>query len=1108
MHTTRWLRPLAVLALAAGVVLPARVAAQGVTTAAITGTITDSTTGQPVDAAQVTVVNVASGVALTAQSRPSGVYFVSGLAVGGPYKVTVRRIGYRPTTVDAGNISLGQRKVVDVKLEPQAATLAAITVEGGGIAAPIINPNRRGTASLVNDSTLQNAPTLNRNFTDFVKTVPQVTSAGPGSSAGGVNNRYNNIQIDGSNSNDLFGLGSTGQPGGQSAGKSISLDAVQEYQVLLAPYDLRYSQFNGMLVNAVTKRGTNDFTGSLYYYYRSQNMAAPVAFIQQSDLSVAQYGFSAGGPIIKDKLHFFVAGEWQDRSQPSVGPYIGQSSNAASPLTVDSATVQRFINDLTNQYGMTAGTGGVANIANPNQNFFARLDYAIPAWNSILTVRDNYATSSLDVFSRTSPTTFALTSNLYTIKNDNNSIVAQLTSNFANGKDNEFIFSYNTITDNRTPAAGFEPQITVAVPGLQSSSVNLVAGAEQFSQGNVLDQKMIQLQDNYSFYAGDENRVTLGVASEWWQFTNTFTESSYGVWTFNSLDSLEAGNANRYRLSLALTNPPSVIANPQGVTYAAYIMDNWTPSQNFNLLFGVRVDDPVITNSPPYTASFDTIFGPTYAALGRQANTTLMPSGNVEIAPRVGFNWDVNGDGKHQVRGGIGVFDGRPAYVWVSNSFQNSGSGLGFLQCGRATDPGPITPAFNPNSAAQPQTCANGAGVASGVVGPTDTMDPSLLFPQVLRGNLAYDTRLPGDWFLTLEGMYTQGLHNFFYVNRNINYNQSYIGRNGRYMYGTLANNGVGTTYVVDTTHRYAEVIDVVNESKDYSYNLTVQLQKRIIQSLQMNVAYTYSAAYDVQSLTSSRAISNWNFGRDEAYNLLATNPTRSIYSQPNKLLISADYTFPWKKWATQFFVIYTGYTGQPFDYVYSGSGGRGDMNGDGNVNDIIYVPKNPFDTTEIKFATIPASGGKSAVTAQQQALALYNLIQSTPCLKRAEGSIMGRNACFNPWVNQFDMSIIQQLPQVSGHRISVRLDIFNMANFLYGGWGKVHLAGLNSDVPLLTVTGMTPVAGCAAGVAVCPANAKGSVPIVQFQPTYVQYPVQNSASNYYQLQLSARFEW
>ncbi len=697
MNTIRWLRTFAILTLAAAVAVPSRIAAQGTTTAAITGTVTDSSTKEPVEAAQVQIVNKATGASITAQTRPSGVYFIAGLEVGVPYTVTVRRIGYRPKTDGVARLALSQRAVLNFQLEPQAATLAAITVEAGDQLSPIINPNRKGTGSLVDDSILKRAPTLNRNFTDFMSTVPQVATQPNGTtSAGGVNNRYNNIQIDGANSNDLFGLGGTGQPGGQSNGKSISLDAVKEYQVLLSPYDLNFSGFNGALVNAVTKSGTNDFDGDIFYYFRNQNFAANVPFIQNSGLYVEQYGASVSGPLIKDRLHFFANGEWQLRAQPSTGPYVGQAANAASPLTVDSATTQRFINDLT-ALGIPAGTGGATNNQNPLTNGFGRLDLALPEINSTLTLRDNYASGSINVFSRSS--TFPLTSQLYTIADYNNSLVLQLNSTMQSGSSNEFIAAYQTISDLRSPITGANfPTIVVTVPGLQSATINELGGAEQFSQGNSLDQKMLQLKDNYSFFVGDNNRVTTGVSADIWSFTNLFTESSYGVWTFNSLDSLEAGNANRYRVSLPLTNPPAVVANPQGVTYGAYVEDNWTPNPRFNMTFGLRIDVPVISNAPPYTASFDSIFGGLFQSMGRQANTSVVPSGNIQWEPRIGFNWDMDGEKRNQLRGGAGIFVGRPAMVWMANSWQNSGSGLGFLMCGRSTDPGPLTPVFGPET--------------------------------------------------------------------------------------------------------------------------------------------------------------------------------------------------------------------------------------------------------------------------------------------------------------------------------------------------------------------------------------------------------------------------
>jgi hypothetical protein len=297
-------------------------------------------------------------------------------------------------------------------------------------------------------------------------------------------------------------------------------------------------------------------------------------------------------------------------------------------------------------------------------------------------------------------------------------------------------------------------------------------------------------------------------------------------------------------------------------------------------------------------------------------------------------------------------------------------------------------------------------------------------------------------------------------------------------------------------------VIDIVNQSKDYAYDLTVELHKRVFSSLDMRAAYTFSHSYDVASLNSSRAISNWQFGREEGGNILAQNLAPSAYDQPNKLLISGTYTFPWKNWRTDFSLIYSGYSGSTFDYVYGGSGSRGDVNGDGNQNDLIYVPTNVFDPTQVQFTNIPASGSHAAVPVNTQQLALYNLIQNTPCLREHQGEILPRDACRNPWVNQMDATIIQNLPRLSGHNVQLRLDIFNLPNMLNGSWGLVRQAGGSSftDGSLLTVT--------AQSAAINRANPQTGIPIVQYQPTMIQFPTVNAVYSYYQLQFSARFDW
>jgi hypothetical protein len=1052
--------------------------AQGVTTAAISGTIADSVSGEGLESVQILVTNQATGVATGGVTRAGGHYFVQGLLVGGPYSVAVRRIGYRPEVQNNINLSLGENFRADFKLAQQAAQLSAVTVVAPAEGA-IFSPAKKGVETLVSDSALRRLPTLNRNFTDFLNVTPQVSQAAAGNSAGGVNNRFNNIQIDGVNENDLFGLGSTGQPGGQAFAKSISLEAVKEYQVVLSPYDVSQGNFTGALINAVTKSGTNDFTGSAYFYYYNQNLAQDVQFIRSSQLAVKQYGFSLGGPIIKDKVHFFIAPEWQDRSQPANGPFLGQGAGATTPLSTDSANITRFARDL-QQYGINPGSAGLVNNANPLANLFARLDVSLPSIDSRLVLRYNYGRAVDDNFSR-SLTSFPLSSNGFVFRNYTNSPVLQLFTNFANGNANELTLGYTGIRDKRAPNV-FAPQISVTVPGTETPTATLVAGSEQFSQGNGLDQNLYEVTDNFSFPLGASHRVTVGTHDELYRFVDTFTQSSFGVWTFDSLAAFEQGIADRYTASGSLGGP--IIARFTGYSLSAYAEDNWTINDRFSLVYGLRVDAPFLKDKPAFSQVAFNDFG---------RRTDEVPSGVTQWSPRVGFNWDVTGDQRNQLRGGLGLFVGRPAYVWISDAYQNTGTGLGTVNCGpTASFPGGA-PTFNPDPSHPPLQCANGAGQlgTSGSVGEVDFLNKNLKYPQVLRSSLSYDRQLGGGFVGTVEGMYTRGLNNIMYVNRNLVGPQS-TDSHGRLVYGTFDASGRSTPALV--SNKYSFVIDALNQSSDYSYSITGQLQKRFSDNMEATASYTFSHSYDVMTLGSSIASSNFKFGRDVAGNQFNRDATVSNFDQPNKVLAAVMYTLPWKSWKTDLALQYIGQSGGPYDYVYTGSGGRGDLNADGIVgNDLIYVPTSAFDASQIEFSELSQSGGKPPIEAATQAASFENFIKSTPCLNDSRGRILDRDTCRNPWQNFMNVSLNQSLPSFQGRTLSVRLDIFNFLNLLDKNWGRVESAGTFEDVSLLTQTGIDPLT---------------NQPTFTFKPAFQKFLISNNPSNYYQLQLSARLSF
>src|ERR1700674_3330799 len=306
---------------------------QGTTTGGAAGTVTDPG-GAAVEGAQIEVFNNSTGARVLSTTRANGLYSVSGLEVGGPYSVLVRRIGFQPMRRDNITVSLGVTSRADFRLTAQATTLEAVSVTGVADNA-VISPTKTGVSTSVSDSALRRLPSLNRNFTDFVTLTPQVstTLSNGGLSRGGVNNRFNQIQIDGTSETDLFGLGSTGQPGGQAGGKSIGIESVKEYQILLSPFDVRQGNFAGLLVNAVTKSGTNDAHGSAYFYGRNQSFTRSQPYINQFKQS--QYGFSLGGPIVKDRVFFFVNPEFQQQNSPADGFYLGAPGSSLTPATVD-----------------------------------------------------------------------------------------------------------------------------------------------------------------------------------------------------------------------------------------------------------------------------------------------------------------------------------------------------------------------------------------------------------------------------------------------------------------------------------------------------------------------------------------------------------------------------------------------------------------------------------------------------------------------------------------------------------------------------------------------------------------------------------------------------
>ncbi|MBA3579462.1 MAG: TonB-dependent receptor [Gemmatimonadaceae bacterium] len=1095
----------ALLALASA--LPTRAAAQGVTTGGIAGTVTDNA-GRPVADAQVELRNPASGSSMGTTTRSGGQYQMLGLLPDGNYILTVRRIGFAPAQRSPLRVTLGQTSREDVVLEAQAAVLEGVMVTG--TRDPIINATKTGTSTTVSDSALARLPTLNRNFQDFVQLVPQVSTAGAvGLSGAGVNLRQNVIQIDGAQSGDMFGLGTSGQPGAQANAKSIPLDAVKEYQVLLSPFDVRQGNFGGLLINAVTRSGTNALRGSVYYYTRDEGLTRSQPYL--NDYSQQQYGGTLGGPILRDRLHFFGSGEVQRRKSPTAGSYIGAPDQYVSQAQIDDIATRIAA------YGLTEpGTGEQLQIENPTGNFFGRIDANLP-FRTRAVFRHNYASADRTSFGRGSATlaspNFALTSNRYLFSSVTKSTVAEFITNLPRGLFNEFLLNHSTTKDFRTVPVNF-PQITVR--GITrtdnpAQTANFVLGTETSSQGNALDQRTFELTNNLTVPLGN-HAVTFGTKNLFYESINLFANNSRGNWTFATPAALSAGTPLSYLVSApAPTDPFNGLATIRANTHALYVQDVWTFSPRLTITAGMRHDKPSFRTKPPENDIVFTQYG---------RHTSSVPTQG-QFSPRIGFNWDVTGDQVNQLRGGIGSFTGSVPFVYLSNAFGNSGlSGFSSINCNNTTaNTNLAPPIFTAERAANPptscdlmtagvRTVGGGAAISGPAAGAAvATIDPDFKYPKYLKGSLGFDRRFGSGIIGTIEGLFTRSQDNAFYQNLALQGPLDVTDRNGRVLYGRLLATGASPNTIGNRT----QVLDVTNSSGDYSYSITGQLQKSFTTNFEGMAAYTFMRARDVTSTTSSTQGSNFRYQRSVSGRLDDMSITRSKYDQPHRIIMTGTYRL---RTATDVSFIYTGNSGSPFDFVYGTTGGlTGDLNADGqSQNDLMYVPLDATNQNEILFTGYNSTNTVTAANAVAMAQAFEKFISETPCLNEARGTILTRNACRNPWVNQVDVSIAQSLGRLGGARfknVQARLDVINFGNLLNKNWGSQEFSSQNntcgaicSATVALTHTGNLLPVGTPTG-----GNSPDARGIFTFDPTYRLFSSENLSSNY-TMQLSVRYSF
>ncbi len=1038
---------------------PGSLSAQGVTSASLSGVITDDK-GEPVAGATVQVVHTPSGTRYGTSTQLDGRYFIRGLRVGGPYVVTVSSVGYQAEEVKDIQLTLGQNLQLDVKLSQQAVRVSGVEVVAER--ASMLNTNRTGAATSVSKQYIESFPTIQRSFQNFQNLSPQFV----GNSALGQNGHFNNIQIDGANYNDLFGLPSSGTPGGQAGTTPTSLDAIQEFQVSLAPFDVRQGGFTGAEVNAVTRSGANDYTGSLYLFGQNQNFVGnDQTGKAYNTFSNVQTGFRFSGPVMRDNLFFFVNGEITRRRQP-LNDLLNPPQAALGRIDSILANVYHFQN---------IGSPETYTLLTPSNKIFARLDYNLSEMHK-LTIRDNYVDGSTDNLTRNSQTLY-LSSSEYTFQSKTNSILAQFSSVFSSALSNELIVGYTTIRDNRVLPGTSTPMLQIQDPSIPNNG-SIYVGSEEFSGQNALNQDIFEITDNLS-WVYEQHLFTFGTHNEFFSFNNLFIRDFYGWYKFSSIDNLLKGSPAEYRYSYAntsVTGTSTPSAKWSAARYGVYAQDEWTAMTNLKLTFGLRLDIPTFPDKPYDNQTFDS----TFAFMGLK--TSQVPRTVAQFSPRFGLNWDLTGDRSTVLRGGAGLFEGGLAFVWLSNQYSNTGVDISRVD--QFTNLGDGF--FQPDASKQPTPGSNPYLIPIKTT-EIDLTAPSFKMPQVFRADLAVDRQLAFGIVGTIEGIYTQSIDAIMYQDINITPTgaaDNYTGLGGRPLFGTPPT-GTSTGWGVHKINpAFTNVIYMSNTSQPYSYSITAQLQRQfgsgLMQMLNaglndqlfLTAAYTYGRSYDQNSTLLSQAISQWR------YNPVPGDPnnpplTPSSWDTPNRVLISISGSIEYASgFATTVSIYYNGQNGGRYSYVYNG-----DVNGDGQTgNDLVYVPLNANDI----------------ILTTNNYAALDAFIKGDSYLSGHRGQILPRNGGLSPWQNTVNLRIAQDIPSIEGQSVEFTLDIFNVLNLFNKNWGAIKYVP-NGTYSLLAFKGM---------------NAQGQ-PTFSFAPPSSGSIFQNSdLLSRWQLQLGARYSF
>lgn len=1011
---------------------------QGTTTAGMNGQILDDNS-TPLAGATVVAVHEPTGSQFGAITGEKGFFRIPNMNIGGPYNVTVSYIGYE--NHQQGNIylTLGQTFQINVELGITQVAIAEVAIVGRRVKEfDVFDGNRTGAETVVGVEQIGDMPSVNRNLADFTRMTPQAIVDGNGAiSIAGINNRFNAISFDGAVNNDVFGLSPSGTNGGQTYGTPISMDAIEQFQITLAPYDVRQSGFAGASINAVTRSGSNKVTGSAYYFFRNEGLAGKTPTDNEEvdrtalpEFSSNTYGFRVGGPIIKNKLFFFVNAEMQREQTPKpydFAEYTGDS---------DQATIQAVANKLTNEMGYDPGAFLAKNDELNSNKIIARLDWNINNKHK-LTFRHSYTGLEAIKTNSSSSRSMNFLNNAQYFPSVTNSTALELKSNLT-ASSNSLVIGYTSVKDDRDPYGDNFPAFRVF-----DGAGTLYFGSEPYSTANALDQNVLTITDNYSIYKG-KHTITVGTNIEISSTYNLFMRKNYGEYRYSTVaDFMTIGTAGEvpayqyergYSLVDEITGDGSAAAADFNMMqWGLYAQDEFQASQDLKVTFGIRVDMPMFLTESPVDNHFNNTTRVAIEAEGwdlEGAESGKMPSSQLMFSPRVGFNWDVSGDKSTQLRGGLGVFTSRLPLVWPGGSYTNSGVVIGgvYHRSSWGDD-------IFYRSGWDNQYKNSDFGMTDAPYGgQIDLFSQNFKFPQMFRVNLAVDQKLPWGLIGTVEALFTKTLNNVNYFNVNLDPNpiEKLDGADNRNFFSDD-----------NISDEYTRIMLGTNTNKGYTYNATVSLQKPFDNGLSANLSYTFGRAMSLNDGTSSQNSSQWRY-MENVNGLNYLDLTVSDFDLGHRILGYVNYKVDWLNHLTSSFTLfYNGQSGDVFSYVYND---QGNMNGEGeNAGNLIYVPASQ---SEIVFS--------DAATAGAQWTALNSFIEDDAYLSTRRGEYAERNGARMPFTQVIDFKFAQDIYVSSGdikHTLQLTFDLFNLGNLINNKWGRMYYVG-NKALQLIEFDG------------------------------------------------------